>query len=127
MNPDTARSRRRLIIAYGAVWLLLVLVFWCLIGGSDAMAYALFVIWGLHPLAIVVFSALLGAKGCWVRRRWALPLLFGVMYMLAPYLTFSLANTLAAGHINPLDLEMLLLGAVLSLAGLACGAGLRRR
>ena len=51
----------------------------------------------------------------------------GVMYMLAEYGTFALANTLAFGNINPPQLAMIPVGAACSLFGMGIGILIRRR
>ena len=62
---------------------------------------------------------------------WAIALIvsaiiFGIMYMLAEYATFSAANMASFDNFNMPELGMLFAGAVISLAGLAIGAGIHR-
>ena len=53
--------------------------------------------------------------------RWIIPVFFGVMYMLAEYLTFSLANMLTHKAINAPEFAMVLIGMAISLIAMGLG------
>lgn len=115
-----------LALAYPAVWALSVAAFWLFMSGSDAMGYVILFIWIINPVAIFAVSFLIGSRGAWGKRAWIAPVVLGAMYMLLPYATFSLANTLSSGNINPLDVEMALFGMATSVLGIGLGALIRR-
>jgi len=111
------------------VWGVSVAAFWILqaAGVEDAMGYSILFLWLILPAAVLVGSYLIGRRNDWGRAKWTLVPVFGILYMAAEYLTFSLANMLAFHKVNPPDPGMLLAGAVLSLAAMATGHLLYRR
>ena len=124
---EPKRTNLALTLAYPVVWALSVGVFWILMSGADAMGYTLIFIYALNPAAILIASFLIGLKKAWGKRAWAAPVLCGILYMLLPYATFSLANTLAFGNIHAPQAEMAALGAALSAIGLCLGLIVHRR
>lgn len=101
-STNTVKSRKKLsqtilLAAYLSIWAFALIVFWFFIGGSDAMRYSL------------VFL---------------LPIVFGIMHMLAEYATFSVRNMIAIEftRINVPHFELILIGAVLSAIGLGIGS-----
>lgn len=129
---DMRKSKKelRLVLSYPVVWALSIAYFWLFTSGSDGAGYALVFVWLLNPAAILAVSLLIGWKQAWGRRVWAAPVILGGMYMLLPYATFTLANTLSFGSIHAPDAEMALFGALTSTLGLCLGrlfGWLRRR
>ena len=74
----------------------------------------------------LVASAFIGRDTALGPKRWLMILFFGGMYMLAQYVTFSLATMRAAGSVRTLPLNMLAAGLLLSAVGMAIGAVLHR-
>ena len=70
-------------------------------------------------------SLVAGLRNVYGRFAWIGILASGVLYMLIPYVTFSLANTLATGNLHAPDLMMLLVGSGLSLISYLVGAAIR--
>lgn len=108
---------------YGIVWLCCVLFFWMFgSGGGFAMFYAIFV-YGLfyHSVSALV-AFLLGLFDCWPVKRYLLVFLFGVGQMLLPWLTYSLANTIASGNINPLPWTDFVTGICISAVCITLGS-----
>lgn len=128
MKTFTGRRRSEIIapLAYLAVWALVLIVFWCFTDGAGAMGFTLVFLWGVLPLATVIVSLAIGLCDSFGKWKWLGLLVFGVMYMLAEYGTFAMANTVATGNINPPQLIMIPLGAACSLIGMAVGALIRR-
>lgn len=56
--------------------------------------------------------------------KWFVPAAFGTMYMLAEYATFSTANMIAFEKINMPQLELILIGGVISTVGVGVGTAL---
>lgn len=108
-----------------AVWLLSLLVFWCVIGPSDALGYALISFYGLMPATVLGTSLAAGLLRPYETRSWLIIPVAAVLSMLLPSLTFLLANTLTFGNVNPPDLTALAFGAVVSLVGYGIGTGAR--
>ena len=120
-------AKRRIVLAYSAVWLSSLVLFWCFTGATDAMGYSILVLWIILPLTTFAVSLVIGKGELWGPRNRFAPLLLGFLYMLAGYATFPLANTLAFGRINLPDLSAWLWGSLLSAAGMALGRFFRSR
>lgn len=120
-------AKRRIVLAYSAVWLSSLALFWCFTGATDGMAYALLVLWFLLPLTTFIVSLVIGKQDLWGTRNRLAPPIFGFLYMLAGYATFPLLNTLTFGRVNLPDLGAWLWGGLLSAAGLALGRFFRSR
>lgn len=120
-------SRRVLMAAYLVIWGGSLAFFWTLTGPGDAMGYALVFQIFLIPAATLVVSFFVGRDEEWLSARWVMLLFFGVMYMLVPYATFTLANARAfhKGFVPP-RLEDMLPGLLLSALGMAAGSLARR-
>ncbi len=129
-STNVVKSRQKLsklmiILSYMIVWAVSVIVFWS-VGEVDAAAYSIFVLWLLLPTVTFVTSLLTG-KASESNKKWLWSLFFGVMYMLAEYLSFSLANMVAFNKTNAPDFTCLIIGAVISLIGLAAGHLIKKR
>ena len=106
-------------------WLFSLFVFWCLIGPADALGYAILFFYGLMPLTILGTSIAVGLLRPYGKMSWLFVPAAAVLAMLLPWLTFSLANTLTFGNLNPLDPVSFVFGAVVSAVGFAIGTGVR--
>ena len=90
------------IIVYLVIWSMSIIVFW--IGGRlDAMGYSLAVFYLVLPITTFVISIFMGKDNSWANYKWLMLLFFGVMYMLALYATFSLANFMFSRRITYWD------------------------
>ena len=114
-------SRTKLILAYIVGWALVVGCFW-ISKDIDAMGYALLAIWIIQPALIIAASFLIGRKDYWGKYKWGICIAFGIMYMFAEYLTFSQANNIEFNKINPPEFQMIIYGALISLAGMGAGS-----
>ena len=79
------------------------------------------------PVTTLVISVFIGRDESWSGSRWLMMLFFGVMYMLGPFATFSMANNLAFDHRNLPQLTDMLPGILCSAVGIGIGALIRRR
>ncbi len=130
-STDTVKSKRNIgkliiIATYLVIYAIAMILFWCVADGSDAMGYYLIVIGFVLPVTTFVLSILIGINDYWGRWKWLSSVIFGVMYTLAEYATFRLANTLVFGNFNLPNLTLWLIGAIISLAGLVIGTLVRR-
>ena len=98
-----------------------------LMAPTDAMGYALLFHWLLLPIAAFVISLRIGELVRRDGRMWLLPLALGLLYMLADFLTFRLANMLAFDKINLPQWDLFFIGAAISALGLLIGRLLGRR
>lgn len=129
-NTDAVKSRRQLskiilVVSYLVVWALLIVLFWCFLDPGDAMGYALLAFYVVLPVITIIISFFIGKDDSWANWRWLMMLFFGIMYMLAQYATFSLANMAAFAKINYPDLSDLPPGIICSAVGLALGSAVR--
>ena len=127
MNDVSKRTRLALGLSYPIVWAVSVAAYWFFMSPSDVMGYTLVFIYVLNPVAILAISFLIGAMGARGGCAWTVPVLFGAAYMLLPYVTFSLANTLTTGSIHVPEIGMMLLGAALSAISLYLGRHVGRK
>lgn len=121
-------SKLLLIITYLAIWAVAIIAFWFFTSGSDAMGYSLMYLWVLLPVTTFVISLLIGKNNYWGKWKWMSAIVFGIMYMLAEYATFSAANMVSVSFdkINMPEFEMIWGGAIISVIGLAVGVIMNR-
>lgn len=128
-STNVVNSRNRfakfiLITTYLAIWAISLIVFWFFTGGSDAMGYSIMFLWILLPVTTFTLSLLIGRNGYWGKFKWLSAVVFGFMYMLAEYATFSAANMVSFNKVNLPDLLMSVTGAVISAIGIGIGVGI---
>jgi len=109
------------VIAYLVIWAICLIWFWVGLDSGDAMGYALLVFYLILPVATFVISLIIGKDSGWGKAKWFMILFFGVMYSLACYGTFCLANTFAAGNIHYPELGDMVPGVILSALGMGIG------
>ena len=106
---------------YLMIWTVSMLVFWVFKGGIDAMGYSLMFLWIIIPVTTFTVSVIIGKNNFWGIKKWAFTFPFGVMYMLAEYGTFSMANNIAFNKINELEWDLAVAGAIISAIGMLTG------
>ena len=96
MKSKTKLSGLILLASYLVIWVVAVTVFWVFIvrHSTGAMVYSLTFLWIVLPVTTLVISFLIGRNDYWGKGKWVTSIGFGVMYMLAEYATFSMANNL---------------------------------
>lgn len=130
-STNVVKSRNRfakliLITTYLAIWAISLIVFWFFTSGSDAMGYSIMFLWILLPVTTFIFSFMIGKNGYWGKCKWLSAVVFGFMYMLAEYATFSIANMVSFNKVNMPDYFMLVIGAIISAIGIGIGVGINR-
>lgn len=128
-STNTVKSKRDLsklilILTYLGIWTISLASFW-LFSRGDALGHTIMFLYGVLPVTTFVVSLLIGRNNYWGRWKWACAAVLGVMYMLADYTTFRAANMIAFGKINMPELEMIVVGAIISLLGMAIGGAVR--
>ena len=116
------RNKIIIILSYLLIWALAMIVFWFFTSGSDAMGYSLMYLWIILPVTTFVESVLIGKNDFWGKGKGGCTLFFGLMYMLAEYGTFKMANNIAANKINAPDWGMIVVGAIISAIGILLGS-----
>ena len=122
VKSNTNKSKIITILSYLLIWALAMIVFWFFTSGSDAMGYSLMYLWIILPITTFVESVLIAKHDFWGKGKWGCTLFFGLMYMLAEYGTFKMANNIATNKINAPDWEMIVVGAIISTIGILLGS-----
>ena len=122
VKSNANRNKIITILSYMHVWAIAMLVFWFFTSGSDAMGYSLMFLWIILPVTTFVVSIVIGKNDFWKKGKWAFTLFFGVMYMLAEYGTFKMANNIAFDKLNAPDWGMIVAGAIISAIGMLLGS-----
>lgn len=125
-STNTVKSRNKwskliMILAYLVIWGGGLTAFWVFQAASDAMGFSLAFLWILLPVTTLVLSILIGARHYWRNRKWFAALGFGIMYMLAEYASFSVANMTTFNKFNLPNWGMILVGAIVSIVGIGIG------
>lgn len=117
-------SKVILIATYLGIWAFALIIFWLFTSGSDAMGYSFVFLWIILPVSTFVISLLIGKNNYWGNLKWIVPVVFGIMHMLAEYATFSISNMIANSFtkINVPQYELILIGAFISVIGVGIGS-----
>lgn len=121
MKNDIRKSSIFVVITYLIIWLASVGIFWLFMDEIDAMFYSLAILWVVIPVTTLIVSLIIGMKDYWGKGKWFISIFFGIMYMLAEYCTFSLANMIAFDKVNSPELGMIAAGTIISVVGLGIG------
>ena len=109
------------VLAYIIVWAIAMIAFWVFTADEDAIGYSIMYLWIILPVTTFVVSLIIGRNDYWGNKKWITAAVMGIMYMLAEYGTFSLANNIEFDKVNPPEWGMIVTGAVISLIGLGIG------
>ena len=86
------------------------------------MGYSLMFLWIILPVTTFIVSVVIGKNDFWGKGKWAFTLFFGIMYMLAEYGTFKMANNITFNKLNAPDFGMIVAGAIISAIGMLVGS-----
>lgn len=125
-STDTVKSREKLtklilIIAPLLIWAFALIIFWFLPDPTAVDGYGLVFLWLVLPVTIFTVSLIAGKRFCFGKGTFLAIPIFGIMYMLSEYATFSVANMVAFGHFNIPDFAVMPVGMVISALGLGVG------
>ena len=129
-NVVKSNANRNIIItilSYLLIWAFAMIVFWFFTSGSDAMGYSLMFLWIILPVTTFIVSVVIGKNNFWGKGKWAFTLFFGVMYMLAEYGTFKMANNITFNKLNAPEFGMIVAGAIISAIGMLLGSLCNRK
>ena len=127
VKSNTNRNKIIIILSYMLVWAIAMIAFWFFTSGSDAMGYSLVYLWILLPVTTFIVSFIIGKNDFWAKGKWALTLFFGVMYMLAEYGTFAMANNIAFDKLNTPEWGLVVAGVIISAIGMLMGSLLKKK
>ena len=115
----------KLIIIYLIICLASILSFW-IIPNLDAFVYSIFILYIISPISILMISISM-SRSIKSKKKYLIPILFGIMHMLIEYLTFSLANMISFDKINQPEYIMILYGFIISIIGYLIGDYLKKK
>lgn len=118
-------TRKMLSILYLIFWVSGVIVFYFFLDSSDTMGYSVMYLWIIIPVLTFLVSISVGKNNYGGRGKWILAIILGILYMLLPYVTFSLSYMLSTKKAQFPDFVMMLYGIVISFIGLGIGTGVR--
>lgn len=127
VKSNTKRNKIITILSYLVIWAIAIIVFWFFTSDSDAMGYSLMFLWIILPVTTFTVSVIIGKNDFWGTRKWAFTFLSGIMYMLAEYGTFAMANNIAFSKLNTPDWGMVAVGAIISAIGMLIGLLVNRK
>ena len=122
VRSNTNRNKIITMLSYLLIWAVAMIVFWFFTSGSDAMGYSLLFLWIILPITTFVVSIIIGKNDFWGKGKWAITLFFGVMYMLAEYGTFKMANNITFDKLNAPAWGMVVAGTIISTIGMLVGS-----
>ena len=127
VKSNTKKEKLILIASYIVVWAIAMVTFWFFNAAEDAMGYSLMYLWIILPVTTLVVSFFIGKYDMWGKAKWIAAPILGIMYMLAEYGTFSMANNVAFGKINPPEWKMIVIDIAISIMGIGIGTLLSRK
>lgn len=121
VRSNTNRNKIITMLSYLLIWAVAMIVFWVFTSGSDAMGYSLMFLWIILPITTFVVSIIIGKNDFGEREMGNYPF-FGVMYMLAEYGTFKMANNITFDKLNAPAWGMVVAGTIISTIGMLVGS-----
>ena len=117
-------SKLILILVSFVIWSFSLIVFWFIMDSGDALGYSVIFFVGLIPINMFVFSLITGINDFWGKWKWLSVPVWGILYMLLEYATFSAKNMITFEKVNMPYFDLLIAGAAISFFGLILGKGI---
>lgn len=121
VKRNDRKSKLMIILSYLIIWVFSMIVFWFFTSDTDVLGFCLLYLWIIFPVTSFVLSVIIGKNDYWGHKKWLVSLFFGIMYMLAEYGTFSMANNISSKHLNEPEWGMILIMGSISIVGLFIG------
>lgn len=121
VKSNIKRNKMITILSYLLIWAIAMIAFWFFKDDSSAMGYSLLYLWIILPVTTFFVSVIIGINDFWGIKKWAFTVFFGIMYMLAEYGTFKMANNIAFNKLNAPDWGMIAGGTIISATGMLIG------
>lgn len=114
------RKTKLLLGVYLALWIAVIAFFWLMFRSDDALFFSL-VMTTVTPVMTAILSYNVG-KNEGIALKAATVVFSGIMFMLQPFLTFDLLNSLTFHHANYPEPLVAGMGAIISLIFVIIGA-----
>lgn len=129
-STDVVRSKNHLskillLSTYLIIWSVSIIAFWFFVSDGEGLSYSIYLT-TVIPLITFILSFLIQKNNFWQKYRWTFIIAFGIMFMLAEYLTFSTANMVAFDKFNLPEFRMIAFGSLISLIGMHAGKYFRK-
>lgn len=118
-------TKVKLFIGFFAIWAACVGLFW-IWPDKQAMGLSLVFIYAGIPLLCFAAALVMGLYNYFGGGKWIFLLVFGIMYMLYPFLTYDMSRAMAAGTSPHLNIMVGVYGMVISLGGMLIGWGMAK-
>ena len=121
VKSNIKRNKMITILSYLLIWAIAMIAFWFFKDDSSAMGYSLLYLWVILLVTTFFVSVIIGINDFWGIKKWTFTVFFGIMYMLAEYGTFKMANNIAFNKLNAPDWGMIAGGTIISATGMLIG------
>lgn len=121
VKSNIKRNKMITVLSYLLIWAIAMIAFWFFKDDSSAMGYSLLYLWVILPVTTFFVSVIIGINDFWGIKKWTFTVFFGIMYMLAEYGTFKMANNIAFNKLNAPDWGMIAGGTIISATGMLIG------
>lgn len=126
-HPSASTRLVRAAAIYGAVWLVLLILYWAglatgALGGGGIMGYTILALYVALPVAGIVSALLVSRAAELGLLRLLAPVAIAVLYVLHMTATFGLSTALGLTNIAGADLAAIAYGLVPAAIGLGIGA-----
>ena len=114
-------SKLILILSYLVIWALNIAVSWRFSADSITEAQAGAFQWLVIPIATIVISILIGKNNYWGKRKWFIPIGFGLMFMLSVYASYGMRENSIFDQIDLQTVSFIFVGTLASFIGMVIG------
>ena len=114
-------SKLILILSYLVIWAINIMVSWFFSAESISEAQAGAFQWLVLPVATIVISLLIGKNNFWGKRKWFVPIGFGLMFLLSVYASYGMRENSIFNQIDLQTIPLFFIGAIASVIGIVLG------
>ena len=114
-------SKLILILSYLVIWAINIMVSWFFSAESISEAQAGAFQWLVLPVATIVISLLIGKNNFWGKRKWFVPIGFGLMFLLSVYASYGMRENPIFNQIDLQTITFFFIGAIASVIGIVLG------
>ena len=114
-------SKLILILSYLVIWAINIMVSWFFSAESISEAQAGAFQWLVLPVATIVISLLIGKNNFWGKRKWFVPIGFGLMFLLSVYASYGMRENSIFNQIDLQTITLFFIGAIASVIGIVLG------
>ena len=114
-------SKLILILSYLVIWAFNIMVSWFFSAEIISEAQAGAFQWLVLPVATIVISLLIGKNDFWGKRKWFVPIGFGLMFLLSIYASYGMRENSIFNQIDLQTITLFFIGAIASVIGIVLG------